>query len=108
MLTTPEKKTSTNVSQTSDAQGTLCFRWELLGRWQMWPGSSVNGHQTCHTTRSFSGLPGLLQSFKISLANHLRITELFFPPKDTEQADKEEEVTPTGTLWEYDLAPNLF
>lgn len=33
------RKVLTNVSQTSDAQGILCFRWELQGRWQMWPGS---------------------------------------------------------------------
>lgn len=41
---------------------------------------------------------------------HLGITELRLPciPHAMEQADEEEDVTLTGTLWEHDLAPDLF
>lgn len=116
------------VSQTSDTQRTLCFKWELLGRWQLWPSSPDSVQQPYELSLDLSHnmtlflLPGLLVllgsweglkrcstqlSCKISLANHLGITRTFFP-HIMEQADEEEEATPTGKLWEYDLLPNLF
>lgn len=49
---------------------------------------------------------GVLQNFPCKpFGNHC--TSLL-PLQVREQADEEEEVTPTGTFWEYDLAPNLF
>lgn len=121
------RKVWTNVSQTSTTQGILSFRWELQGTWQMWPSSPypVQFFYECSTELSHNTTlgwtPGALSpggvlrrdewaEHGISPANHLGITELCLSciSHAMEQADEEDDVTPTGILWGYDLAPHLF